>query len=213
MQRIEVVSDHSAIALANVADHNELFLMPVWRAIGKSKWVLEARQLPWTVAASVTLVVVLLILCLWPADFELSGKGILVPAVRRQIFAKGEGEVIAVPVKHGQMVKKGDVLAEMRNLELNVKISTVQGQLNASQSSLANYTSRLTDPKLDPADQSRLNGEKLKAIAEVKSYREQLELLKDKVKQLTITSPVDGQVVTWDVHNILIFRPISRGRS
>jgi hypothetical protein len=212
MQRIEVVSDHSSIALANVIDHNELFLMPVWRAIGKSRWVLEARQLPWTISAGVTLLVVLLILCLWPANFELSGKGILVPAVRRQIFAKSEGEVIAVPVEHGQMVKQGEVLAEMRNLELNGKISSMEGQLSASRQQLANVSSRLTDTKLDPAESSKLKGEKLKLTAEVKSYREQLELLRDKSKQLTVISPVDGQVVTWDVHNALIFRPVNQGQ-
>ena len=41
LQRIEIVSDHSSLAMANVLEHNDLFLMPVWRAIGKSRWLVE----------------------------------------------------------------------------------------------------------------------------------------------------------------------------
>src|SRR6476660_2599553 len=47
--RLDLVYEHSARALSNSIDHHSLFLMPVWRAIGKSRWVVEARKLPKTV--------------------------------------------------------------------------------------------------------------------------------------------------------------------
>src|SRR5262249_24028734 len=41
--RLDLVYEHSARALSNALDHNGLFLMPVWRAIGKSKWLVQSR--------------------------------------------------------------------------------------------------------------------------------------------------------------------------
>ena len=213
MQRIEVVSDHSAIALSNVRDHNELFLMPVWRAIGKSKWVLEARQLPWTIAAGVTLIFVSAVLCLWPADFDLSAKGRLVPAVKRHVFAPIEGTVVDVPAQHNKAVKKGDVLARLENLDLNGKIHAMQGQLQSSSAQLSELNRRLNDTteKREQSERNRLLGEKSKLQGEQKSYREQLDLLRKKEQQLTITSPIDGVIVTWDVYKTLIYRPVQLG--
>src|SRR5206468_3442051 len=50
IQRVNVVTDHSSTALANALEHNNLFLMPVWRALGNARWVLAARTLPKTIA-------------------------------------------------------------------------------------------------------------------------------------------------------------------
>ena len=213
MQRIEVVSDHSAIALANVREHNELFLMPVWRAIGKSKWVVEARQLPWTIAVAVTLVFVTAVLCLWPADFDLSAKGRLIPSVKRHVFAAIEGTVIDVPAQHGKTVKKGEVLVRLENLDLNGKVHAMQGQMQAATQELSNKNRQLFDPtqKLDRGEMNRLKGEITKLKEEQKSYREQLDLLRKKAEQLVVRSPIDGTVVTWDVYDMLIFRPVQLG--
>ncbi len=213
MQRIEVVSDHSAIALNNVREHNELFLMPVWRAIGKSKWVLEARQLPWTIAVAVTLVFVTVVLCLWPADFDLSAKGRLIPSVKRHVFAPIEGTVIDVPVRHEKQVKQGEVLARLENLDLNGKVHAMVGNVQTATQELSNKNRQLNDPtqKLDRGETSRLQGEIAKLKEEQKSYRQQLELLRKKQDQLTIRSPIDGTVVTWDVYKTLIFRPVQLG--
>ena len=37
IRRIEVVRDHSASAMSNSIEHQNLFLMPLWRTLGKSK--------------------------------------------------------------------------------------------------------------------------------------------------------------------------------
>src|SRR5205085_9842761 len=58
--RIDLVYEHAARAMSNTLDHNNLFLMPVWRAVGKSKIVVQGRNLPKTVTISVIVVLVLL---------------------------------------------------------------------------------------------------------------------------------------------------------
>lgn len=211
-QRIEVVGEHSAIALTNVLEHSELFLMPVWRTIGKSKWVVEARQLPWTISISIGVLAVLLFLCLWPADFDLQAKGKLQPEIQREVFANVEGEIIDVPVKHGDMVTKGQVLAQMKNVDLDVKIAEKTGQQAQAVQKLGSVEQRLAnESRLDKTERARLESEKLELTEEYASTTRALELLDIKKKQLTVTSPIDGQIVTWQVRPLLIFRPVQQG--
>jgi Biotin-lipoyl like/HlyD family secretion protein/GAF domain len=210
-QRIEVVSNHSSIALANAIEHNELFLMPVWRAIGKSRWVIEARQLPWTLAALVTLVGVRAFLFLWPADFELSAKGKLQPTIRREVFADMDGEVVDVLVKHGDWVKKDQVLAKMHNTDLEVKIAGTRGQLEGVMKQLDSINSRINDRTLDKKEKARLNSDAAKLQEEQTSAQRQLKLLEEKKKQLTVLSPIDGQITTWDVDKTLFRRSVQLG--
>jgi len=211
-QRIDVVTQHGSIALSNVMQYDELFLMPLWRTIGKSRWVLEARQLPWTITATVAAVAVILFLCFWPANFELTAKGKLQPAVRREVFAPQDGEVRAVMVKHGEDVKKGQVLAQMYNSDLEVKIAATRGQLEGNSSQLSSLRSRLEDHTLDKGEKARLQGEIAQLLKEQQSNQLQLQLLEKKKKQLTITSPVDGQVTSWDVQNVLLGRSVQVGQ-
>src|SRR5262245_6067595 len=92
-RRIDVVSEHGATALSNALEHNSLFLMPVWRTIGKSKILVSARMLPKTIAVAVVLLLALLALFFIPAEFQLHGKGTLEPVMKRDVFAGQDGIV------------------------------------------------------------------------------------------------------------------------
>ncbi len=169
-QRIEIVSEHSALALTNVLEHNELFLMPVWRAIGKSRWLVEARQLPWTVTAGIALLVILAFLCLWPASFELTAKGELRPTVRRQVFAEVDGDVTEVLVKHGEMVKKGQPLVQMRNLQLEDDYADAVGKLATTMEELHGVQQQLgSTGNLDRSEEFQLKGKEQALLATARS--------------------------------------------
>lgn len=211
-QRIDVVTQHGSIALSNVMEYDELFMVGLWRTIGKSKWVLEARQLPWTITATVATLAIVLFLALWPADFELTAKGKLQPAVRREVFAPHDGEVRQVLVKHGDTVKKGQVLAQMYNSDLEVKIAATRGALEGNNSQLSSLRSRQDDHTLSKDEKARLQGEVAQLLKEQSSNQMQLQLLEKKKKQLTVLSPIDGEVTTWDVQNVLLGRSIQIGQ-
>jgi len=104
VQRVDVVCRHSSTALANSLEHQNLFLMPVWRTLGKAKWVLRARTLPKTLAITGVILAALAALVFWPADFEVQAKGTLEPVTRHDVFARVEGVVDDVLVEHGHMV-------------------------------------------------------------------------------------------------------------
>ncbi len=44
------------------------------------------------------------------------------------------------------------------------------------------------------------------------SYEKQLKLLKEKQQQLVITSPIDGQINTWQLRELLLHRPVRQGQ-
>ena len=83
LQRVEVVRDHAATALSNALEHNNVFLMPLWRAVGRLKWIIKGRALPKTIAISAAVLVTILILCFYPVDFDIEARGQLQPAERR----------------------------------------------------------------------------------------------------------------------------------
>ena len=47
---------------------------------------------------------------------------------------------------------------------------------------------------------------------ETKSLQEQLQLLNLKHEKLTVKSPIDGEITTWQVRETLIYRPVTKGQ-
>lgn len=213
MQRIEVVSEHSSLALTNVLEHNDLFLMPVWRTIGKSRWLVEARQLPWTISAAIGILALALILAIWPANFELTAKGKLQPVVRRQIFADVDGRVVKVLVKHGDTVKQGQPLVQMENSDLERQITDAYGKLAEANEEKAGIAERIARPGRNQDLRTyELEGRLGALMATVKSTEMQIKLLEEQQAQLEVRSPVDGEIATWNVGDVLMRRPVQKGQ-
>jgi len=212
MQRVEIVRDHSAAALANALEYHSLFLLPVWKALGKAQWVLKARTLPKTMAVLASVLVVLGALVFWPADFQLEGRGIVQPAERREVYAALGGIITEVNVTNGQHVEKGRTLATMRNFDLDTEINKTMGDLNIALSEFRNYDYRSRGRDLATADRLRFESEKAKLQRNVASLKFRMDLLKNKRNQLTITSPIRGQVEEWNVEELLLERPVQPGQ-
>lgn len=215
VQRAEVVSRHSSLALANALEHQNLFLMPVWRALGKTRWVVQGRTLPKTLTISGTILLLLLILILWPARFSQHSKGTLEPVRRQNVFAGIDGTVDDIPkgVDDGATVKKGDTLLKLRNTELGVKITAAEGQRMEKLKRLSAVTAALVDTRRTPKESiSQLEGEQAELKAALRSLDLQLELYKAEQLELDVRSPIDGIVVKWDLRNILTRRPLQKGQ-
>ncbi len=212
-QRVEVVCSHSSMALANALEHHGLFLMPVWRLIGKSRWLVKARTLPKTVAVSVAVLVLLGFLVFFQADFNLESKGTLEPILRRDVFANIGGVVESVEVKHGDNVTTGQVLALLRNIDLEVARDDVLGQIATTYEQIASTRRTLySGESMRPEERNRLQGELAGLEQKLKSLGEQQRLYEEKERYLEVTSPCDGQIVTWDVRDTLIGRPVQQGQ-
>lgn len=212
VHRAEVVRQHSSAALANALEHQNLFLMPVWRALGKTRWVLEARTLPKTIAISAAVLVLLLILAIWPASFTMESKGTLEPVLRQDVFAGIDGVVDDLKVKHGQEVAKGQLLAKLRNTDLEVALADIQGQRMATTEELLSLQRASVAARLTTEERLRISGKLAEVKQKLASLDSQWALYKTKQLELNITSPMNGEVITWDLRDRLITRPVQLGQ-
>jgi len=211
-QRVDVVAEHSASALSNALAHHNLFLMPLWRALGEASWMIKARTLPKTITVVALVLAAIAALVLVPADFKLEGRGTLQPRHRRTIFAGIEGVVTDVPVQHGQTVQRGEELVRLRNTDLDVKIADLLGQRTATQEQILSVSRALLGKnRLDTDRQNELAGRLAQLKETAESLEKQLALYRRKEERLTVKSPVRGQVVTWQVRDTLIHRPVEKG--
>jgi Barrel-sandwich domain of CusB or HlyD membrane-fusion len=211
MPRVEVISQHASTALTNALDYHRIFLLPLWLSIGKMAWVLKARTLPKTIAISSAVGVLLLWLLFWPATFNLEGQGTLEPASVADVFAPQDGNVEEVFVENGDLVKKGQPLAKLRNSDLENSVIDMKGKLLSTQEKISAAHFGSKDKKRGGSEESRNDAELASLMQEEKSYKRQLENLEKKRKELTITSPIDGQVNTWQVRKTLLMRPVQKG--
>ncbi len=212
--RVDLVYQHSSRALSNSLEHERLFLMPVWRTIGNATWVLRARTLPKTLAVTAAVLILLGVLLFVPKDFNIEGKGELVPVDRRDVFCDVPGVVETVLVKHGQAVEKDEPLLELRNTDLAVQLQDVSGKLNTTIQTL--LATRLARQKAreqgDLVETNRLAGQILQLEQQRESYTNQFNLLQTRKERLVVKSPMKGEITTWQTKEMLLNRPVTEGQ-
>ena len=221
-QRIDVVCRHSSVAMANAMEHQGLFLMPVWRAIGKSKFIVQARTLPKTIMVAVAFLAVVAALIIWPADFDLHAKGTLEPVNRMDAYAGSEGQVAEFgkdlsghPIEHLSWVKKGQLLLTLRNPTLTAKKVDIDGQVAIETQHINDLQHELATngPMMKPDERARLDGQKAEAEQKLSSLLAEAKIQDAAVADLELHSPIDGQIVTWDLEDRLKDRPVQKGQS
>jgi len=211
--KLDLVFEHSARALSNSIEHNTLFLMPVWRAIGHSKVMVQARNLPRTLTIGGSILAVVLALFIVPWNFDMPATGAVQPVDPSVIFVPERTVVDQVFVDNNQVVKKGDVLVQLRSDELQLEMKRVEGELGAKREQLNAIRQRLTDTsRSTPQDRARDTADQSSVMVEINSLEEQQRLLREREKKLTITAPEDGKVITWDVRRQLENRPVETGQ-
>ena len=166
--RLDLVYEHSTRALTNAMDHSNLFLMPVWRTLGRATWVVKGRALPKTLAITAALLLTLGILTFVKKDFNLKATGTLQPVEKRDVFVDVGGTITRLHVKDQQSVQAGELLVELDNTEVAVQLADVVGKWQATNEQLnsaIDATSRQS--KLTEDERIRLFGQ----IAELRRRR------------------------------------------
>jgi len=208
-QRLEVVRLYGAPAVKNAVEHDTAARLSLSRWWGPRRG--RPRWRRWAVAAGVALGA-LFPLVVIPADFALEGQAIMQPVIRRDVFALSSGVVQEVLVDHGQEVTAGQILARVRNVDLEVEYQRLQGAASAAAERLAAVRNSLLESQQVPeADRARLAGEEAQLKQRLESLKLQIELIRVRMKELEIRSPIDGKVITWDVRNLLTNRPVQPG--
>jgi multidrug efflux pump subunit AcrA (membrane-fusion protein) len=214
LERVDVVRRHSSTALTNSQAHEGLFLLPLWRTIGRSRALVTARNLPKTILACIFLVGAALAMWLVPWDFTVVADGKLLPETRAYVFAANDGIVTEVPVEDGDKVTKGQVVARQKSRDIEGEIIRIRGDLLATSTQIANIEVQLRTPERGQPRQVsniELAGQRSRLEAQRRSLLKQLEILEQKDADLEIASPIDGKVVTWKVRELIENRPVKTG--
>ena len=214
--RVELVAEHGKVALANALAHTSLPLYGMLDLLGKSRFLTTARNLPRTVLAAAVAAATLAALVLVPAELRLEGKGTLEPVHRRDVFAEIDGVVerLEPGLEHGAAVTSGQLLATLRNTDLEVALTDVLGRKASSEEQLVSTRrALLEDNKISADEKTRMAGRAAQLQREIESLEEQRKLYDSKKRDLQVRSPIDGVIVTWQVRDRLILRPVEKGQS
>jgi len=220
--RIEVVSEHSRLALSNALEHNSLFLMPVWRTIGKSKVLVKARNIKKTTI--VTSIILSVIICLFvvPWDYEMVADGTLEPISHSNVFSKVDGaEVKELFVKQGDVVQgpdpasgfPGTLLCRLESDMLEQEEIDVEGRISENKSKHDRLTRVLSSGGIPPEDRAEYEGQLDGLDRESDTLMEERRIYQKKQQDLMVYAPSDGLVVTWDLDDRLMNRPLGRGET
>jgi multidrug efflux pump subunit AcrA (membrane-fusion protein) len=212
--RATSVAKHSAAALSKAVEHESLFLLPLWKLLGKTIAALGGRQYPKVLFAVIVLMAAAVALTCINSELALTAKGKLQPIVRETVFAGESGVIIDVPVEHGQTVAANSVLLQMRNTDLEVEITSLLGKRTTTQEQIVSVQRALLDnPRLDAEQQNRLSGELIQLKEVAANIERQLALVRQKEQQLVVRATQAGQVVTWHVRENLLHRPVQKGQA
>ncbi len=208
-ERYNVISQHASNAYRNSHQHKQLFLFPLWDALGRSKIVTTARNLPITLSVLAGILILVAILALWPAEFKIVSDGKLIPTVRQFVFANVDGQAVEVKVDHDSEVAQGESILVLKSNPLELQLEELYGRKKVSSAELDGVKNELLERSNPNSDQLEIRQVTLETVLE--SIDGQLAILEKEKEKLNVKSPLDGNVITWNVKESLENRPIKRG--
>jgi len=212
-ERLDRIGHHVGLALRNAQSRERVFLLPLWLFLGNWRTRLKGRTLAKIATGVGVLVAIVLTLVFVPWDYRVSGKGRLMPIVRRGLFAPHDGEVVELVAKSGQPVKKGELLVRLKSDELQTKLLQATTQLAEKRQQAFAIESQLSqkDTPQTPSTEIELRGKLQQLNVEVEGTKLQVDNLQRQIDSLSVRSPIAGVVATFRLEELLRMRPVKYG--
>ena len=135
-----------------------------------------------------------------PCNLTIEGRGSLLPEERRTIYAPIAGTIIEVPVEHGDIVKKGDVIARARQQGPPERVEEADRERDKawSQKLIAeNQDQKASNSQSDQDMQYQVKSQLAEARLTYKSANEQIEIVQEQLEMMTIKAATG-----WDHHDL-----------
>ena len=146
----------------------------------------RARWLTWSLAL---LIGGGAILCIpWP--YKIACDSVVEPVIRRYVAAPFDGRLQKANVEPGDLVRKGDVLAQLDGRELRWELAGLEAEYGRAQK------------QRDVAMAARNTAEAQLARLEMEQLELKMQLLRHRSGQLDVRSPLDGIVVSGDLQRV-----------
>ncbi|WP_339732903.1 efflux RND transporter periplasmic adaptor subunit [uncultured Gimesia sp.] len=216
LDRALAVSRHGGTALYNALQFESFPFFPFLKHWSHSP--LRKKQMTWRnlIATGLILALICMILIFTPADFTIEGTGALQPVEQQNVFATADGIVDQILVHQGEQVQAGTTLIVLRDSDLELEFSRVRGEIQTAQKRLAVIQAARLELNATDANAlqqaNRLTAEQEELNERLKSLSDQRALLKQQQDALTLKSSLPGEVLTWDLQEKLLARPVQRGQ-
>ncbi|MGO9115675.1 MAG: efflux RND transporter periplasmic adaptor subunit [Thermoguttaceae bacterium] len=211
---LPAMCEHSALALRNAL---ELEAIPLANLLRKAGRFFGAGRLAKIALPMAGVAAAGIALCLVPAELRIEARGELQPRQMADVFALTDGVVGDLRAEHGQHVAANQVLAELRRPQLDLEFKQVWGELQTARQRLASAEAEILQLHNETDEQRRRHSQLIAQQEElqelIRNLEEQHAILKKKQSELQVRSPMDGDVLTWDVQQLLQDRPVDRGQA
>ncbi len=210
-QRIEAFGPHAGRALVHAIALESTPLITLGRRVQRFDKSAVMRK------AAVGLIIMLGVAALFwiPTDLTVQAKGRYQPSDIQTIYAPLNGEVIQFP-ESPRAVKAGETLIVMRSRQWELKkqeLLTQRGvtleKLRGVESARLNTRRPSSAEGASATDLSASEGELRELLA---SQEEQLSVLDQMLRGLTIESPVSGTMLSWNPLESWQQRPVEQGQ-
>ena len=212
-ERLLEVGQLCSTALYNALEVHELpfrwFLRPL--AATKRRIADHAARSTAIAAAAAALIAALVFV---PVDFTIEARGTLEPTVRNEVFAPHNGLVDEVLVADGADVAAGQPLVKLRDPTLDLELKRVHGEMETVRRQLDAVRATKSDRGIRDASATevyRLSAGEREFEQRFTNLQRELDLLTQERDSLVVRSPIAGRVLTWDIANRLVARPVERG--
>jgi RND family efflux transporter MFP subunit len=185
LETLAILASQTTVAIRNAQLYQQVPLANIFQPFAQRKKKLIAampRSRVVEYAQRAGIVGALLILIPWP--MRVGTDATVVPADRRVVSAMEGGTVKQVFVHEGDLVKPGQVLAQLDDSEDRVKLAEAEASLSQARRELAEAEFR-NDPSA--AGQAQIRNQ---------LYSAEVALVQQRVNEARLTSPISGIVVT-----------------
>jgi multidrug efflux pump subunit AcrA (membrane-fusion protein) len=206
-ERLERIAPHVGAAVDNARRYDRLPLRRLGEKLDDlARGHFGSRWWKWGAIPAVLVVASLLI----PAELKIEARGKLQPKERRNVFAPVDGIVSSIKVRHGSDVGADAVLLTIHSPDLDFELTRIEGEIQTAEKRQTSInTARF---KADETERRRLTLEEEETKEQLAGLAKQLDELKKQRQALVVTSPLAGQVLTWDVEQTLDDRPVRKGQ-
>jgi hypothetical protein len=225
-QRSELLADHAGAALWNARQHERIFGLKLWTAIGSMREWFHGRKLMITLAVSAGLLILVAAMTLIRLEYPVTAEGKLMPVEQHAVFATWDGLITkdGLRIDGNQSVAASDVLIVLENEELDGQIeeaaATVRKQLmlvQAKEEEIRRTESQRNSVDTETARNSELSRERLKVELERLQgdeliARQQLKTLENRREtKLKVLAPATGSIPDFQLRQMLENRPVRTG--
>jgi len=217
-ERAEIAARHGAAALDKALAYRRATLVPLQRWFAALSWLIFSRRVFLVAAAALVVAAGVVALVMVPGEFTVSASGQLQPQLRHHLFAPADGIVEQLHVdRQGADVHKGEPILELTNADLDFERTRLLGERQTAQEQLSSVKSAILGAS--PTTRQEQDQFNLLAAREIeleqvcKNLDERLAVVDRQAEQLIVKSPIDGQILTWEIRQILADRPVRRGQA